>query len=490
MASQNPLDISTRFSLLPSAFFTAVKPQPLVNTRWMAWNTSLATQLGLPHCAPTGDLKHQLVGEAEHPLFSPLAMKYAGHQFGSYNPDLGDGRGLLLCELSDSTGTVFDLHLKGAGLTPYSRMGDGRAVIRSTIREYLCSEAMAGLGIATTRALGMLASDTPVYREKQEFGALLLRVAESHIRFGHFEHFFYSDQLAELSLLADKVIEWYWPELSSAEQPYAAMFQQVVNNTALMIAQWQAAGFCHGVMNTDNMSILGQTFDYGPFAFLDDYDPNYICNHSDYQGRYAFNQQPRIALWNLSALGHALSPLIENTQIEAALGQFEPLLQQYYSQHMRAKLGLHNTLAEDGELFVALFELLEQAKPDYPRFMRGLANIDKDGEQAVIDLFIDRPAATAWLNRYLARCALERDEEGMAVPADERCRKMRMVNPKYVLRNYLLQNAIDKAEQGDYADIEQLARVLAAPFDEHPEDEMLAQLPPAWGKGMEISCSS
>ncbi|WP_418114027.1 YdiU family protein [Vibrio scophthalmi] len=481
---------SNRFASLSNTFFTAVSPQPLENTRWVSWNASLAAQFGLPDQAPIGELKQQLAGELSHPQFMPLAMKYAGHQFGVYNPELGDGRGLLLCELKNKQGKIFDVHLKGAGLTPYSRMGDGRAVLRSTIREYLCSEAMAGLGIATTRALGMLASDSPVYREKQEQGALLLRMAESHIRFGHFEHFFYTNQLSELKLLADKVIEWYWPELAEAEQSYAAMFEQVVDNTALMIAQWQAIGFCHGVMNTDNMSILGQTFDYGPFAFLDDYDASYICNHSDYQGRYAFNQQPRIALWNLSALGHALSPLIDKAQIEAALAQFEPRLQQYYSQQMRAKLGLHNKLEQDGELFVMLFDLLEQHKPDYTRFMRDLSNIDRHGSQPVIDLFIDRDAAKAWLDLYLARCELEVDEDEQIVTAAIRCEAMRANNPKYVLRNYLLQLAIDKAEQGDYSDVEQLAKVLVTPFDEQPHMEGLAKLPPEWGKGMEISCSS
>ena len=490
MALIKPLLISNRFANLPEVFFTQIRPQPLDNTRWVAWNSLLAHQFGLPSQAPIGELKQQLAGEYPHPQFSPLAMKYAGHQFGVYNPELGDGRGLLLCELTDKQGSVYDLHLKGAGLTPYSRMGDGRAVLRSTIREYLCSEAMAGLGIATTRALGMLTSDSPVYREKQERGALLLRMAESHVRFGHFEHLFYTNQLAELKLLADKMIEWHWPDCSTAEQPYAAMFEQVVDKTALMIAQWQAVGFCHGVMNTDNMSILGQTFDYGPFAFLDDYDPHYICNHSDYQGRYAFNQQPRIALWNLSALGHALSPLINKTQIEAALEQFEPVLQQHYSQQMRAKLGLQNKLAEDGELFVSLFDLLEQHQPDYTRFMRELSYLDGNDGQAVIDLFIDRNAAKSWLDVYLARCELETDEQGQPITTTARCEEMRRVNPKYILRNYLLQMAIDKAEQGDYSDIEHLTQLLHAPFDEHPALEAFAKLPPEWGKGMEISCSS
>lgn len=490
MANYQLPSISNRFTLLPQSFYTAVAPQPLGNTDWVLWNGLLAQQFGLPIDAPSGDLKKQLAGEMDHPDFSPLAMKYAGHQFGVYNPDLGDGRGLLLCELTNQQGNVFDLHLKGAGLTPYSRMGDGRAVLRSTIREYLCSEAMAGLGIATTRALGMLVSDTPVYREKQERGALLLRMAESHVRFGHFEHFFYTNQLTELKLLADKVIEWYWPDLASAEKPYAALFEQVVDSTALMIAQWQAVGFCHGVMNTDNMSIMGQTFDYGPFAFLDDYDPNYICNHSDYQGRYAFNNQPRIALWNLSALGHALSAIVDKADIEQALEQFEVRLQQYYSQQMRAKLGLNNTREEDGEFFVTLFELLEKTQVDYTRFMRELSHLDNHTTANVIDLFVDRDSAKAWLDAYLIRASKEVDDKGTLITAKQRCEKMRQVNPKFILRNYLAQLVIDKAEEGDFSEVKILATLLASPFAEHPEFEAYANLPPEWGKGMEISCSS
>ena len=483
------VNFTHRFSELPSAFFTYVTPQLLDNTRWVVWNGEFAQQFGLP-AIENEELLNVFAGQKEFAPFAPLAMKYAGHQFGVYNPDLGDGRGLLLAEMQHQDGTWFDIHLKGAGLTPYSRMGDGRAVLRSTIREYLCSEAMAGLGIPTTRALGMMDSDTPVYREKMEYGALLIRIAETHIRFGHFEHFFYTNQLAEQKLLADKVIEWHFPECSQAEKPYAAMFESVVEKTAEMIAYWQAYGFAHGVMNTDNMSILGQTFDYGPFGFLDDYDPNYICNHSDYQGRYAFEQQPRIALWNLSALAHSLSPLVQREDLEAALGQFEVRLSQKFSELMRAKLGLHTKVDEDGRLFEAMFELLNQNKADYTRFFRELSNLDAKAPQAVIDLFIDREAASAWVDLYLARCELEVDELGERVSAQTRCEKMRRTNPKYILRNYLAQLAIDKAEEGDFSEVNRLAELLKRPYDEQPEFDDYAKLPPEWGKKMEISCSS
>ncbi|HGY9610759.1 protein adenylyltransferase SelO [Vibrio harveyi] len=483
------VNFTHRFSDLPSAFFTYVTPQPLDNTRWVVWNGELAKQFGLPESA-NEELLNVFTGQNEFASFAPLAMKYAGHQFGVYNPDLGDGRGLLLAEMQHQNGTWFDIHLKGAGLTPYSRMGDGRAVLRSTIREYLCSEAMAGLGIPTTRALGMMDSDTPVYREKMEYGALLIRIAETHIRFGHFEHFFYTNQLSEQKYLADKVIEWYFPDCLEVEKPYAAMFETIVEKTSVMIAYWQAYGFAHGVMNTDNMSILGQTFDYGPFGFLDDYDPNYICNHSDYQGRYAFEQQPRIALWNLSALAHSLSPLVQREDLETALGKFEMRLSQKFSELMRAKLGLLTKIEEDGRLFEAMFELLNQNKTDYTRFFRELSNLDVNSSQAVIDLFIDREAASAWVDLYLARCELEVDERGECVSAETRCEKMRRANPKYILRNYLAQLAIDKAEEGDFSEVSRLAELLKRPYDEQPELDDYAKLPPEWGKKMEISCSS
>ncbi|SUP55923.1 Selenoprotein O and cysteine-containing protein-like protein [Vibrio vulnificus] len=320
MSLWSSVKFAQRYAQLPTVFYRLVTPQPLDNSRWVIWNGELAQGFALPEHADDPQLLAVFSGAEPFSAFKPLAMKYAGHQFGVYNPDLGDGRGLLLAEMQNQQGQWFDIHLKGAGLTPFSRMGDGRAVLRSTLREYLCSEAMAALGIETTRALGMMVSDTPVYREQVEQGACLIRLAQTHIRFGHFEHFFYTEQYDELRLLADNVIEWYLPDCLHQPKPYLAMFEQVVAKTATMIAQWQAVGFAHGVMNTDNMSILGQTFDYGPFGFLDDYEPGYICNHSDYQGRYAFDQQPRVALWNLSTLAHALSPLIERDDLETGLG--------------------------------------------------------------------------------------------------------------------------------------------------------------------------
>ncbi|EPS0983752.1 protein adenylyltransferase SelO [Vibrio vulnificus] len=490
MSLWSSVKFAQRYAQLPTVFYRLVTPQPLDNSRWVIWNGELAQGFALPEHADDPQLLAVFSGEEPFSAFKPLAMKYAGHQFGVYNPDLGDGRGLLLAEMQNQQGQWFDIHLKGAGLTPFSRMGDGRAVLRSTLREYLCSEAMAALGIETTRALGMMVSDTPVYREQVEQGACLIRLAQTHIRFGHFEHFFYAEQYDELRLLADNVIEWYLPDCLHQPKPYLAMFEQVVAKTATMIAQWQAVGFAHGVMNTDNMSILGQTFDYGPFGFLDDYEPGYICNHSDYQGRYAFDQQPRVALWNLSALAHALSPLIDRDDLELALAQYEPTLGKVFSQLMRQKLGLLSQQEGDSELFNAMFTLLAENHTDYTRFFRTLSQLDREDEQTVIDLFVDRDAAHGWLSRYLERVALEQTASGETKSAQQRCEQMRSVNPKYILRNYLAQQAIDKAQQGDFSEVHTLAKLLKNPYDDQPEMEAYARLPPEWGKKMVISCSS
>lgn len=485
MSVWNRVNLSQNFAELPAAFYAHVTPTPLLNPQWVMWNEAFATELNLPNDPELEpELLLSLSGQTVPDQFSPLAMKYAGHQFGVYNPQLGDGRGLWLAEITDNNHTRFDIHIKGAGTTPYSRQGDGRAVLRSTIREYLCSEAMHGLGIPTTRALGMMNSETPVYREQVETGAMLVRLAETHIRFGHFEHFFYTQQLAEQKLLADKVIEWHFPECADSPTPYLALFEQIVIKTAELIAYWQAYGFAHGVMNTDNMSVLGQTFDYGPYAFLDDYEPSFICNHSDYQGRYAFNQQPNIALWNLSALAHSFSALVEKPELEEALSLYEPVLSQNYSRLMRAKIGLETSQDGDSELFQTMFNVLTQNHVDHTRFFRQLSELDRTDISTVSDLFLDRITANQWLNQYIERCNLE------SADTKTRCQKMRTVNPKYILRNYLAQEAIAQAEQGDFSKVETLAQLLKRPFDEQPEFEDYAKLPPEWGKKMEISCSS
>lgn len=488
MKTLSTLTFTNSYCDLPDSLGTRVTPQPLDSPFLVHFNPLVAEKLELTSItALDPSFVDIFSGNATLVGLSPLAMKYCGHQFGQYNPDLGDGRGLLLGDIITSNGRKWDLHLKGSGKTPYSRTGDGRAVLRSSIREYLASTAMEGLGIATTHALAIIGSETPVAREEIETAATLIRVAESHLRFGHFEYLFYSGQHAELQQLADYVIEHHFAELTTTDSPYAEMFKQICHRTAIMIAAWQAVGFAHGVMNTDNMSILGLTFDYGPFGFLDDYDPHYICNHSDYSGRYAFDQQPSIALWNLSALGYALTPLLDKTEIDHGLEHYQHQLQQQYSHNMRQKLGLTLTNDVDSALFSDLLQLLQQHHVDYSLFFRTLSYITVTDLPHSCSLFSELFPCTSdlkkWLDRYQQRLLLEpNDSQRLAV--------MQQHNPKYILRNYLAQQAIEKAQQGDYQLIDQLMTVLARPFDEHKNAEILAQLPPHWGKHLEISCSS
>lgn len=475
--------ISQNFHQLSDGFYQAVSPMPLEQPRWVHWNQDLADMVNLP-TQPTLELLEAFSGIKLPKQLNPIAMKYAGHQFGQYNPMLGDGRGLLLGEITANDNPVYDIHVKGSGLTPFSRQGDGRAVLRSSIREYLCSEALYHLGIPTTRALGLINSDTLVYREKVEKAAICIRLAQTHIRFGHFEHFFHTNQHEKLRELVDYTIEHYFVDCQEHQKPYLAFLNQVVISTAQLVAKWNAFGFAHGVLNTDNMSILGQTFDFGPFGFLDDYNPSFICNHSDYQGRYSFDNQPTVGLWNLTALAHALSPLIEKEDLQKSLELYEPELNQRYSQLMRSKIGLHTKQAEDSQLFSDLFHLMKTNQVDYTRLFRQLSMLDNQSEQAVIDLFLDRSSAKTWLDQYLKRVSLE------SVDSSDRCVLMRKVNPKYILRNHLAQIAIDKAEQGDYGEVNTLFDLLQNPYDEQPKYDHYSNLPPSWAKALEISCSS
>jgi uncharacterized protein YdiU (UPF0061 family) len=374
-------------------------------------------------------------------------------------------------------------------------MGDGRAVLRSSIREFLCSEAMHGLGIPTTRCLCVIGSDQAVPRETLETAAVVTRVAPSFIRFGHFEHFAARQQVAQLKTLADYVIDRYYPEcLASRElagNRYANLLQAVARRTALMIAQWQAVGFCHGVMNTDNMSILGLTLDYGPFQFLDAYDPGHICNHSDREGRYAFDLQPDVAHWNLFCLGEALMPLIANQQLALqALGVFKQDFARHWHKLMCAKLGLSvnsdaAALPQDPKagLIKDILALLTSDRVDYSLFWRRLSHwVAGDALDPVRDLFLDRPAFDTWLLHY--KELLTQNDKGVAAYS------MLNSNPAFVLRNYLGESAIQAAKSKDFSEVSRLLKLLESPFDEHPGFEHYAGFPPDWASQIEISCSS
>ena len=481
------------FAALGPDFRTALSPVALPQPYWVGRCQRVADELGLS--AQTMDEQASLLAFSGNLGLAgslPLASVYSGHQFGVWAGQLGDGRACLLGEIEPAMHNGrwpgLEIQLKGSGLTPYSRMGDGRAVLRSSIREFLCSEAMHGLGIPTTRALCVTGSDAPVRREEVETAAVLTRVAPSFVRFGHFEHFAYRGQHAALRQLADYVIDRFYPEcrdtMDFSGNAYAALLRTVSERTAEMVAHWQAVGFCHGVMNTDNMSMLGLTIDYGPFQFLDAFVPGHVCNHSDDQGRYAFNRQPNIAYWNLFCLGQALLPLIGEQ--ETALVALEPYKTRFpdaLASHMLAKLGLPQAQEADRELIEGIFKLLAQDAVDYTIFWRRLSRfVGGEARSLVTDMFLDQAAIGAWLERYEQRLA--------ALPRSEVAEQMLRVNPKFVLRNHLAELAIRQARVKDFSEVQRLLTLLERPFDEHPGFDAYADFPPAWAAGIEISCSS
>ncbi len=489
MPSTAALTWRNRFARLGSDFSTPQPVRPLSEPYWVSRNAALARELGLDvSWLASQEALETFTGNRVLPGTEPLASVYSGHQFGQWAGQLGDGRATLLGELQTLQGGR-ELQLKGAGLTPYSRGGDGRAVLRSSIREYLCSEAMHGLGIPTTRALCITGSDDRVRREEVETAAVVARISPSFIRFGHFEHFSHANQHDQLKTLADFVIEHHYPACRDAAQPYAALLQAVSERTAELMAAWQAVGFCHGVMNTDNMSILGLTIDYGPFQFLDAFDPGHICNHSDNQGRYAYNKQPNIAYWNLFCLGQALLPLIENQEHAlAALESYKTVFPNALESRMRAKLGLTDGTAQndDKALIENTLKLLAAHQIDHTIFWRRLCSFSNPaGRESVRDLFLDRAAFEAWAKPYAARL------EQLDPPASHAL--MRMTNPKFILRNHLGEQAIRAACVQDFSEVEKLLHVLQSPFDEHEDiagHHALADFPPDWASGIEISCSS
>jgi hypothetical protein len=494
-ATLETLPFDNTYARLGEGFYRRLAPTPLERPHLVSFNPDAAALIGLdPREAGRPDLIDLLGGTRPLPGSDPVAMLYAGHQFGHYVPQLGDGRAILLGEVRGAEGVAWDLHLKGAGRTPFSRNGDGRAVLRSVIREYLASEAMHGLGIPTTRALCIIGSEEEVHREQIETGAMLVRLAPSHVRFGSFEVFYYREQPGQLARLADYVIDHHYPELVGVADRYPRLLEAVVVGTAELLAAWQAVGFAHGVMNTDNMSILGITLDYGPYGFLDAYDPGHVCNHSDRHGRYAFDRQPEVAHWNLGRLAQALLPLLAEAPeaavaaAYAALDRYQPSFRDRYDALMRAKLGLAERRESDPVLVARLLTLLDANRVDYTIFFRALCRFrSAPGEVngALRDQFLDREAFDAWANDYRQRLGAE--------ASDDAARRARMerVNPKYVLRSYLAQQAIDRATRyRDYGEIERLRLLLRDPFAEQPEREAYAGHPPEWAGGISVSCSS
>jgi uncharacterized protein YdiU (UPF0061 family) len=469
---------SHAYAELPQEFYNLQNWQGFDNPLLVIENAQLKQELGFDNIEQQ-KLLDIFNGLSSIENLKPLSMVYSGHQFGQYVEQLGDGRGLLLGEIDSSEGSI-DIHLKGAGKTPYSRFGDGRAVLRSVIREYLCGEAMHALSIPTSRALMIIGSDEIVIREKSETAAMLARTAKTHIRFGNFEYFHYNKKPEHVKVLADFCIDNYPAYFSKAKNIYEEFFRSVVKQTAVMIAQWQACGFNHGVMNTDNMSILGETFDYGPYGFMEDYLPTYVCNHSDHQGRYAFKNQPYIGLWNCSALGHALSSLISEEAQGEILQTYEEIFQNTLAKLFREKLGLKQDKTEDATLIQGLLDIMESEKLDYTNTFRNLT-------QALTNKItpeLDSDVAKSWIVSFQER----QTAEGLSL--DKKVISMNQVNPKFILRNYMAQEAIDAAENNDFSILETLIIILTKPFKEHKEYQNFANKSPAWAKDLEISCSS
>ncbi len=481
-----------RYASLSDPYHTRVSPTPLPEPRLMHFNDVLAAELDLDR----GDqeLLDILSGNRPWPSYAPLASVYAGHQFGTWVPQLGDGRALTIAEIRKPGGARAELQLKGAGRTPYSRGADGRAVLRSSIREYLCSEAMHALGIPTARCLSLVASPERVQRETEETAAVVCRVAPSFVRFGHFEFFYHRGQHDRLAPLADHVIEEGFPHLAGEPDRYALWLAEVVDRTAQLIAHWQTVGFCHGVMNTDNFSILGLTLDYGPFGFMDAFRQHHVCNHSDYDGRYSYDSQPLIGQWNCSRLLQATLPLLSDDPDEAA-DRVTAIYERYAPAYSRAalrrwadKLGLLEVRTGDAELVSRFLTLLHRSRSDFTRSFRLLSRLSSgtaDPDAALATEIADHQAFAAWAADYRARLRAEGNSDDAA-----RAARMNRVNPKYVLRNHLAQAAIERAEAGDDSEVAGLMRLLARPFDEQPEMEPYAAAPPEGLRDLEVGCSS
>ena len=466
------------YAELPEEFYNLQNWQGFDNPLLVIENAPLKQELGFEKIEQQ-ELLDIFNGLSSIENLKPLSMAYAGHQFGQYVEQVGDGRGLLLGEIESSEGLI-DIHLKGAGKTPYSRFGDGRAVLRSVIREYLCGEAINALSIPTSRALMIIGSDEMVIREKSETAAMLARTAKTHVRFGNFEYFHYNNKPEYVKVLADFCINNYPSYFSRTKNIYEEFFKSVVEQTACMIAQWQACGFSHGVMNTDNMSILGETFDYGPYGFMEDYFPSYICNHSDHQGRYAFKNQPYIGLWNCSALGHALSSLISEESQGEILKTYESIFQNKLAELYRKKLGFTKLRNDDALLIQGLLDIMESEKLDYTNTFRNLT-------QAVTEVKtneLDSDVAMSWIKSFQER----HSKESISIP--EKLLLMNANNPKYILRNYMAQEAIEAAKNSDFSALETLIEVISSPYDGLKKFEHFSNRSPDWAKDLEISCSS
>jgi len=474
------LALSSTYSELPGRFFAYVKPTLVSSPRMLKFNHALAGDLGLDAAAldsaeGAAIFSGNTVLEGTH----PIAMVYAGHQFGGFVPQLGDGRAILIGEVIDCNGIRRDIQLKGAGRTPYSRGGDGRAAVGPVLREYLVSEAMHALGVPTTRALAAVATGDDVHRETVLPGAVLTRVAASHIRVGTFQFFAARNDTEGLESLADYVIKRLYPALEGSEQPYLALLRAIADRQAALVARWMQIGFIHGVMNTDNSSISGETIDYGPCAFMDAYDPATVFSSIDRGGRYQYQNQPGIAQWNLARLAETLLPLIDEDiekAVEAAnqvVIDYAGAFQQYWLAGLRQKIGLHTSHDADGDLIQAMLSLMHQDAVDWTSAFRALGKSAKGDDAPFWGLFRDRAAADAWLADWRQRLAHETEFD------DRRSVGMDRVNPIYIPRNHLVEEALAAAiEDDDLGPFERMITILSRPYEDQPGAGRYAETAP------------
>lgn len=480
------MKFNSRYPSLNSKLYHKQMPVPLKGAKAGHFNAALAEQLQWSAQDKT-EWVEICSGQKTFPEFHPLAMVYAGHQFGQWAGQLGDGRGLLIAQILDKNNQTIDLHLKGAGSTPYSRMGDGRAVLRSVIREYLAGHALNALGVPSSNAVGFTSSEQGVQREKLELGAMMLRTSDCHIRLGHFEWInqYQPDLLQEFT---EKCIEWHYPECLQAEHPILAFASKVIQNTAVMIAKWQLVGFAHGVMNTDNLNITGTTLDFGPYGFMERFRPNWINNHSDYNGRYTYQNQPSIAHWNLWNWLNNLIPLArpENKQqfkqdLAQCLEHFEPIFLEHYTHGLCQKMGLPSFHKDSFDCAMAFLRILQSEQLDYTNSFVRLQNKQYE---AIKDDCLDRRQFEIFLAQY----ENIRENQDTDVLDAEMC----TANPIYILRNHMAQKAIEAAERNDFSEVDRLFKLLSQPFTQQPDLEKAEDLAPLPSDVPEVmvSCSS
>jgi len=478
------------YSLLPARFYAEVSPTPVANPQLVVFNRRLAQDLGLDRIEP--EAAAVLSGNQIPEDAKPIAMAYAGHQFGVFVPRLGDGRAILLGEVTGHDAVLRDIQLKGAGLTPFSRDGDGRAVLGPMLREYLISEAMHALGVPTTRSLAVVSTGEPVYRDRPRPGAVLTRVAASHVRVGTFQYFAARGDLDALRALLDYVITRHYPATREAESPALAVLKEVMQRQIDLVAQWMALGFIHGVMNTDNMAVSGETIDYGPCAFMDHYDPKTVFSSIDHNGRYAYTNQPAIAQWNLARFAETLLPLI-HSDVDKAVGVANEVLESFTAQfnsqlisRMCRKIGLASVTDTDIELIRGLLDAMRDSRADFTLTFRRLSRVAEAPTEAsrLRELFSATPDFDGWLRAWQARLAHDPQS------AMERAHSMRAANPAFIPRNHRVEFALNAAESGDYAPIHNLHSVWSRPYEDQPERDELAQPPEPSERVLQTFCGT